>query len=292
MNSRRWRRWVVFGVLAALACLLTSCGGVAARAATAHFVGDFVWLDTDRNGLQDPGEPPVEGVRATLFDGAGTAVETTRSGENGRYLFGDLPDGAYHVCFDLDALPVQVGDHRLTAMNAGNDAVDSDVDPETGCTLPALTPTDLTLDAGLTAPGNEIGDYVWLDQDGNGLQTPEESPVGGVRAPVDGLRGEPPVEGIRAALHHGDGTPTGIAVTTGPDGRYAFSNLPDGSYLVCFDLAGRQATVPAAGDEAADSNADPVTGCTGAVTVGLGARQNLTLDLGLLPAPGTPAVSP
>ncbi|QFU94266.1 SdrD B-like domain-containing protein [Amycolatopsis sp. YIM 10] len=275
MNSRRWRRWVVLGVLAALACLLTSCGGVA-RAATTHFVGDYVWLDTDRNGLQDPGEPPVEGVRATLFDGAGTAVETTRSGENGRYLFGDLPDGAYHVCFDLDALPAQVGDHRLTAMNAGNDAVDSDVDPETGCTRPALTSTDLTLDAGLTAPGNELGDYAWLDQDGDGLQSPEE----------------PPVEGVRVALHHGDGTPTGIAVTTGPDGRYAFSNLPDGSYLVCFDLDGRQATVPAAGDEALDSDADPVTGCTGAVTAGLGARQDLTLDLGLLPAPGTPAVSP
>ncbi|AXB46595.1 hypothetical protein A4R43_32560 [Amycolatopsis albispora] len=262
-------------MLAALACLLTSCGGVAA-AATPHFVGDYVWLDTDRNGLQDPGEPPVEGVRATLLDASGTAVETTRSGENGRYLFGDLPEGSYHVCFALDALPIHVADHHLTSANAGNDAVDSDVDPATGCTGPALTATDLTLDAGLSAPGNELGDYAWLDQDADGTQDPAELPV----------------EGVRAALHHGDGTPTGIAVTTGTDGRYTFSNLRDGTYLVCFDLDGRQATTPGAGDESVDSDADPSTGCTEAVTVGLGARQDLTLDLGLLPAPGTPAASP
>ncbi|MBN6036046.1 SdrD B-like domain-containing protein [Amycolatopsis sp. 195334CR] len=318
MNSRRWRRWVVLGALATLACLLTSCVGVAS-AATTHFVGDYVWLDTDRNGLQDPGEPPVEGVRATLYDGAGNTVETTRSAENGRYLFGDLPDGTYHVCFALGELPEEVGDFRLTAMNAGNDEVDSDVDPATGCTKPALTSTDLTLDAGLAAPGNELGDYVWLDQNGDGLQTAEQPTRGGeaprasagamregegpqvsAESSVVGVRAgegaqvaeEPPVEGVRVTLHHGDGTPTGFAVSTGPDGRYGFSNLPDGTYLVCFDLAGRLATTPNAGDDAHDSDADPTTGCTEAVTLGLGARQDLKLDLGLLPAPGTPPASP
>ncbi|MGA6163340.1 SdrD B-like domain-containing protein [Amycolatopsis magusensis] len=266
MNGRRWRRWVVFAVLAAVACLLTACTGVAHAEAKA--VGGYVWFDTDRNGLQDQGEPPAEGVRATLVGEAGVAVGTTLTGEDGRYLFGDLPDGGNQVCFDV------IEDYELTRANAGNDALDSDADPETGCTPTGSAGLDL--DAGLMAPGNELGDYVWLDQDANGLQN----------------GAEPAVEGVEVGLHEGDGSPIGLAVTTGPDGRYTFGNLPDGPYLVCFGLTGREATEPGAGDDESDSDADPATGCTEPVTVGPGNRRDFTLDLGLLEPSGTPPVSP
>ncbi|MCF6262897.1 MAG: hypothetical protein L3J24_04845 [Xanthomonadales bacterium] len=41
---------------------------------TVSFIGDFVWFDTNNNGIQDPGEPPIPGVEVCAFDNAGVAV--------------------------------------------------------------------------------------------------------------------------------------------------------------------------------------------------------------------------
>src|SRR5690606_1488200 len=37
-------------------------------------VGDFVWVDTDRDGVQDPGEPGIPGVTLTLTGPGGGSV--------------------------------------------------------------------------------------------------------------------------------------------------------------------------------------------------------------------------
>ena len=39
-------------------------------------IGDFVWADRNRDGIQDPDEPGVAGVKVTLKDGAGGTVGT------------------------------------------------------------------------------------------------------------------------------------------------------------------------------------------------------------------------
>src|SRR5205823_3050150 len=61
-------------------------------------VGDFVWLDSNFNGLQDPGEPGVPGVTVTL---TGPGLMTTTTTDNdGHYLF-DTPGGTgpYQITF-------------------------------------------------------------------------------------------------------------------------------------------------------------------------------------------------
>ncbi len=111
-------------------------------------LGNFVWSDANSNGLQDGGEAGVGGVVVTLRNGSGTTVFTTTTAADGSYLFPNLPPGTYSVCFSN----IPVGS-SLTGQNAGgNDAVDSDADPATGCTgTYTLTAgqQDLTVDAGL-----------------------------------------------------------------------------------------------------------------------------------------------
>ena len=58
-------------------------------------VGDRVWLDSNRNGLQDEGEVGVNGVTVKLFDQDGTFLTETvtasnESGEAGFYRFEGL----------------------------------------------------------------------------------------------------------------------------------------------------------------------------------------------------------
>ncbi|MFD8491937.1 SdrD B-like domain-containing protein [Amycolatopsis sp. NPDC059657] len=236
-------------------------------------LGDFVWADTNKNGLQDSGEPGVQGIKVTL---KGAATATTTTGADGKYLFDNLNDGTYNVCFDLANLPAQYAGYLVTKKDSGDDAKDSDAGAD-GCTasttLGAAKREDLTLDGGIITPPDKIGDFVWVDTNRNGLQD----------------SGEPGVPGVKVTLQDGGGTLV-TTTTTGPDGKYLFPELNDGTYKVCFDVAhlpadfaGHQVTKKDGGDDAKDSDADAATGCTPTTTVGAGKREDLTLDLGVVP---------
>jgi hypothetical protein len=76
---------------------------------------------------------------------------------------------------------------------------------------------------------------------------------------------------------------TVATTTTDGGGKYVFEKLKDGTYQVCFDVPnGYQATIKDAGDDTMDSDAGP-DGCTPPTTVGVTKREDLTLDLGLVP---------
>ena len=143
-------------------------------------IGDFVWNDLNANGLQDNGEPGINGVTLTLTgtDGAGNAVtdHATTSG-NGAYLFTENP-GTYTVTVDASnftgggalvsyfASPTLVGADRT---------IDSNNNPS-GTSPAALTggSSDLTLDFGYFQKVT-IGNFVWNDANDNGLQDNGES---------------------------------------------------------------------------------------------------------------------
>src|SRR5690606_27074164 len=46
-------------------------------------VGDLVWSDTDRDGIQDDGESGVAGVTVELLDADGNVVDTTTTTAEG-----------------------------------------------------------------------------------------------------------------------------------------------------------------------------------------------------------------
>jgi len=110
-------------------------------------IGDFVWLDTDRDGIQDPGEIGIPGVTVIVTgDTNDPYADTTVTNANGLYLF-YVPPGTYKVTFISP-----VGMWMSSPQNQGsNDALDSDPDPimlMTHFTTVAAGGEDLTLDAG------------------------------------------------------------------------------------------------------------------------------------------------
>ncbi|MCE4958101.1 SdrD B-like domain-containing protein, partial [Macrococcoides caseolyticum] len=61
-------------------------------------LGDKVWFDADKDGIQDTNEAGIPGVTVTLTKPDGSTVTTTTDA-NGNYVFTDLPNGDYTVTF-------------------------------------------------------------------------------------------------------------------------------------------------------------------------------------------------
>ena len=57
----------------------------------------IVFNDVNGNGIQDPGEAPLNGVTIELRNSAGTVIANTTSGASGGYTFPNLPAGTYTV---------------------------------------------------------------------------------------------------------------------------------------------------------------------------------------------------
>jgi len=62
-------------------------------------IGDYTWIDTDGDGIADPGESPLPGVKVTLTDSTGTVVASTVTDAMGHYLFNGLLPATYTVTF-------------------------------------------------------------------------------------------------------------------------------------------------------------------------------------------------
>jgi len=50
-------------------------------------IGNFVWADTDQDGVQDPNEMGLDGVTMELYDAAGNLIATTTTANGGQYYF-------------------------------------------------------------------------------------------------------------------------------------------------------------------------------------------------------------
>jgi len=183
-------------------------------------VGDTVWFDRDRDGLQGPGEPGIAGVDVLLTwpgpDGVlGTPDDVTfteTTDANGEYLFGGLNSGEYSVVVDVSTLP---GGMDNTFDEDGN------LNDATELTL-AAGEAHLTADFGYGGSGS-LGDFVWWDLDGDGVQDSGEPGIPGVDVEVVWA-------GPDGVLGTGDDV-TSVA-TTDAGGLYLVENLPDGEYRV------------------------------------------------------------
>ncbi|MDC8016028.1 GEVED domain-containing protein [Tahibacter soli] len=50
-------------------------------------VGNFVWRDSNFNGVMDPGEPPIANVVVNLYDAGGASIATATTNAAGEYYF-------------------------------------------------------------------------------------------------------------------------------------------------------------------------------------------------------------
>ncbi len=228
-------------------------------------LGNYVWLDTDKDGAQDNNEVGVSGITVTLFDNNNQVVAATVTDAYGLYLFDNLLPGTYHVGFTLPTNYVFTGKDL-----GGNDTGDSDADLINGMTgnyTLQAGDSNMTVDAGIffEQPANaSLGDYVWYDADQDGVQDANEVGISGVTVTLNDQAGNP------------------IATTvTDASGHYYFVDLVPGTYSVTFTKPiGYIFSPQNQGDDQKDSDVDIVTGKTGNVTLAPG-ENNLTIDAGL-----------
>ena len=91
--------------------------------------GDLVWLDTNRNGIQNQDEPGLPGAEVRLLSCSGDLLATTFSDDNGRYRFERLEKGQYRLEF-----PEPVGMERTDSKQGDNSGKDSNPAKDTGRT--------------------------------------------------------------------------------------------------------------------------------------------------------------
>ncbi len=248
-------------------------------------LGNRVWLDANANGQQDAGETGIAGVTVTLTGGgldglvsttADNTTLTTTTDAGGNYLFKDLVPGMqYQVTFGRPA------DMFFTKKDSGADASDSDADTVTGksqvLTLKSGEHND-TVDAGLYANGS-IGDRLWIDTNGNGIQDDGATGLAGRTVTLIG--------GGADGLLSTTADNTSVSMVTGADGAYHFGNLTPGvQYQVQFTKpTGYIYASSGAGSDLSDSDANATTGVTRSVMLGSG-ENNKNLDAGLVNVTG------
>ena len=212
-----------------------------------------MWLDTNGNATQQAGEPGISGVVVNLVDGGGNVIATTETGDTsspnwascvrkntgldtaGLYCFGVNNPGTYTVQIATENFQPGGPLEGLTATTPGGESQTNSV----------VNSNVLTYDFGYRGTGT-IGDRVWFDTNGDGVQ--------------DG--GEAGINGVKVTLLDGSGTPIATQFTAG-DGLYLFTNLPAGTYTVVVDST----TLPAGLTQTYDLD-------------GLGTPHRATLDLG------------
>ena len=237
-------------------------------------IGDFVWIDNNKNGIQDADEIGLNGIEVELYDEGNNLIASTTTADNfdgkpGYYLFTNLNGGKYYVKFILP------DGCSFTQKNAGDSEHDSDVDITTGKT-PIIDLSsgkqDRSWDAGVVLDKpSSIGDKVWQDTNSDGIQD----------------NGENGLSGITVKLFKSNGTLVETK-TTDENGNYKFTGLYRGDYYLEFETPDGYTVSPknAGSDSANDSDIDTALGKTDIVTLGI-EEENLTIDAGFIPKPAT-----
>lgn len=233
-------------------------------------IGNYVWYDTNNNGTINASEQKIPGVDVNLFldanndgvltGGELTAFATTTTDVDGLYLFENLKEGKYFVGIPstefgasgsldnlyssgttisnagvisetnpptVDANPADTDDNGGT--QAGGNVLSSVVtlkyntepvgESPDNSSNPSDANDNLTVDFGFY--GMSLGSFVFMDINNSGNYTSGDDMV----AP-----------GIKVRLYSGDGSTVLDSTITDANGKYLFTNLAAGNYLVAVVL--------------------------------------------------------
>ncbi|MEN0478886.1 SdrD B-like domain-containing protein, partial [Staphylococcus aureus] len=220
-------------------------------------IGNYVWEDTNKNGVQELGEKGVGNVTVTVFDNnTNTKVGEAVTKEDGSYLIPNLPNGDYRV--EFSNLPKG---YEVTPSKQGNN---EELDSNGLSSVITVNGKDnLSADLGIYKPKYNLGDYVWEDTNKNGIQDQDEKGISGVTVTLKDENGN--------VLK---------TVTTDADGKYKFTDLDNGNYKVEFTTPEgyTPTTVTSGSDIEKDSNGLTTTGV-------IKDADNMTLDSGFYKTP-------
>ncbi|MFK8025610.1 MAG: SdrD B-like domain-containing protein [Ilumatobacter sp.] len=193
-------------------------------------LGDRVWIDTNADGVQDAGEPGIEGVDVELtwagpdgvFATSDDVVFVDTTDADGVYGFDGLPAGEYTVQV------VETDPDFPAGVDPSFDRDGGTVDPDGLAPVTLAANEDLDdVDFGYVG-GGSIGDTVWFDRDGDGVLDADEFGIAGVDVTVTWF-GPDGIEGTADDETFVD--------TTDADGNYLVQGLPAGGFRVAVDTA-------------------------------------------------------
>ena len=170
-------------------------------------IGDYVFLDADRDNALGAADSGIEGVEVSLYDSGNTLLQTIVTNQNGMYWFGSLPADTYRVEINSATLPT---------------GLQNNIDPDGGTmdeavVILAVGEHNLDQDFGYEGiQNNTISGTIWKDLDANG--TLDELNVAYL-------------ENVTVVLK--DVNSNVIASTiTDANGNYTFIGIPDGTFTV------------------------------------------------------------
>ena len=145
-------------------------------------IGNYVWVDLNEDGIQDPNETPLDNITVTLWDGD-TKIGETTTDSTGHYYFGGLTNAAMfygksitsHHSYSVKIATSQDDITTATTANPNdpeddirdNDAQDNGTDLVIDFQTKANN--DHSLDFGIKPV--KIGDKVWIEDDNDGNAT-------------------------------------------------------------------------------------------------------------------------
>jgi SdrD B-like domain/Secretion system C-terminal sorting domain len=257
-------------------------------------LGNSVWWDFNDNGKKDFGEPMAQGYTVRLYqdndeDAIADVGFTTLSAVtdvNGKYLFSNLAPGKYFVRLTAGASHYKTTvyggdpDNDIAGDNNGysQNLATFHIYTQTITLAPGTEPdgsgatntnTNNTVDMGIWK-ANGLGDFVWLDNNANGVQ---ES-------------GEPGLANVQVKLRDASGTL--LETTTTDANGYYFFHDPSGLYSTNnyqVEFVTPNGYIPTTANTLSDDNldSDPVNGFITGITVVNGTWDH-SFDAGFRPA--------
>ncbi|MEP2774555.1 MAG: SdrD B-like domain-containing protein [Luteolibacter sp.] len=194
-------------------------------------IGDFIWLDLDKDGVQDSGEPGIANVTVQISNG--TTTYTTTTDFDGGWSYANIPDGAWTVSIPssnfssgaplenrINTFDADGGSNSSTAIVLTNGVVNlaaGNLGLDFGYGLNgayALSGTVITHDTRVLGTADDVDDFYddGIDQDAG---------------PDDEIE----LSGVEVYLYTTGGIFLGSTVTDSA-GNYTFNGLPSGDYRV------------------------------------------------------------
>ena len=229
-------------------------------------ISGTVFLDQNNNGLQNGPDTGISGVTIELLDNGGSVVATTTTDASGNYSFSGLVPGSYAV--RQPTQPSGTSNGITTAGTVANGGTSGSVTGVT--TLPSVIggATSITLPPNTDSSGNNFAEIpngrtlsgrVFVDYNNSGT----------LDGPDYGL----PSQTLNLTGIDVNGNAVTRTTTTGSDGRYTFTNLPESN--------GSVYTVTQPVQPPGTTNGTTTAGSTGGTATGTGTAPSVIATINL-----------